>query len=218
MRITLPKLTASSHWPSSKTCSRLTLATIQSHLWTTTEKKCFKRKIFNKVGSQSLKFWTDLTDKAMNKLKKMNSRTTMMTETINNWMMKTEMTTMARITTKIKKTKSLHHPKRKDDVVRFSLLTIFKILKYDMLIWHFLSSFNFNKPFDSFGHLIYLWQFIEILFSSFVINLFIKIVICIEDFIITRFISMLQRFARCFSTGKKTCLYEVLLESKGKMV
>ncbi len=29
---------------------------------------------------------------------------------------------------------------------------------------------------------------------------------------------MLQRFARCFSTGKKTCLYDTLVESKGRMV
>jgi hypothetical protein len=96
-RTTLPKLTASSHWPSSKTCSRWTLATIQSLLWTTTEKRCLKRKIFYKVDCQSFKFWTDLTDKATNKWKKTSSRTTMTTETINSWMTKMEMTMTARI-------------------------------------------------------------------------------------------------------------------------
>jgi hypothetical protein len=96
-RTTLPKLTASSHWPSSKTCSRLTLATIQSPPWTTTEKRCLKRKIFYKVDCQSFKFWTDLTDKATNRSKKTSSRTTMTTETINSWMTKMEMTMTARI-------------------------------------------------------------------------------------------------------------------------
>ena len=35
---------------------------------------------------------------------------------------------------------------------------------------------------------------------------------------ITILIKMLQRFTRTFSTVKKTCLYDTLVESKGKMV
>lgn len=35
---------------------------------------------------------------------------------------------------------------------------------------------------------------------------------------ITILIKMLQRFTRTFSTVKKTCLYDTLVESKGKIV
>lgn len=36
--------------------------------------------------------------------------------------------------------------------------------------------------------------------------------------ILLSYFYMFQRFVRCFSTGKKTCLYDTLVDSKGKMV